>query len=82
LFLIEWFLKFKGEEKNISDDSVCHPKIHEQLLKFLKINFGISKDQIEYQWTGIMGFTVDQYPLVGEFQKNAYIGMIVMHIKI
>jgi glycine/D-amino acid oxidase-like deaminating enzyme len=65
---------FLGEEKNIEDDSVCNPKIHENLVQFLG-DLGVSPDKVEYEWTGIMGFSVDGYPIVGEFEKNAYIGM-------
>lgn len=56
------------KEQPITDDSSIEPNISEGLREYLPENFpdqcgeGV---EIEYEWTGIMGFTEDGMPLVG-----------------
>jgi glycine/D-amino acid oxidase-like deaminating enzyme len=47
---------------------------------------GISKEslKIEYNWTGIMGFTVDNSPMIGPLNDREYIvagfsGIVKVH---
>jgi len=67
-------MSVKGEEKNITDDSCYNPIVHNNILYFLEKFYSSKENLINYEWTGIMGFSVDGYPIVGEFEDNLYIG--------
>lgn len=69
----------EGAERNVMDDSVYNPLIHEKIIQFFETKFQQPrKNLIEYEWTGIMGFSVDGYPLVGEFQRDLFIGIFAL----
>jgi len=70
----------KKKEKYICDDSIIVPEISKGLCNFLPEAFpSLAKEQyvIEKEWTGIMGFTPDEYPLVGCLSSTSQIGRIV-----
>ncbi|PVH75270.1 FAD dependent oxidoreductase [Cadophora sp. DSE1049] len=51
-----------------SDDSVCNPEIQKALMEFpskYMREWG-TKTTVRYSWTGIMGYTADELPFVGE----------------
>ncbi|HZG37857.1 MAG TPA: FAD-binding oxidoreductase, partial [Nodosilinea sp.] len=51
----------------LEDDSTLEPTVSEGLRSFLGQIFPVLKTlPIEYEWTGIMGFTADDNPIVGE----------------
>lgn len=71
-------------ELGIADDSSTNPVVARYLKSFLPIHFpsmvdSEAEEQIDYHWTGIMGFTKSRDPIVGEVyvagkqQKGQYI---------
>ncbi|MGB6015119.1 MAG: FAD-binding oxidoreductase, partial [Nodosilinea sp.] len=59
--------KSPTKEIGIEDDSTVEPLVGEGLKAFLRDMFPTLRDvAIEYEWTGIMGFTADDNPLIGE----------------
>lgn len=67
-----------GEEENIDDDSVINSTISNHLKQWLiedpRIKAkNIPNIKIEYEWTGIMGFTKDKNPLIGKLKDNLFI---------
>ncbi|MBE9156183.1 FAD-binding oxidoreductase [Nodosilinea sp. LEGE 06152] len=59
--------KSPTKEIDIEDDSRLEPLVSEGLKTFLRNTFPPLRDvAIEYEWTGIMGFTADENPIVGE----------------
>jgi len=60
-------LRSPTEEIGLEDDSTLEPTVSEGLRSFLGQIFPVLKTlPIEYEWTGIMGFTADDNPIVGE----------------
>eukprot|EP01080_Neovahlkampfia_damariscottae_P003297 gene3297-5738_t len=56
------------------DDSVLNSNISMTARNFLKNFKGLENIEIEYEWTGIMGWSKDGYPLVGNLKpKNNFI---------
>lgn len=54
-------------EWNIEDDSQIEPAVSEGLRAFLPNHFEALRNvQVQGEWTGIMGFSPDDNPLVGE----------------
>ena len=65
----------KGEEPTI-DDSQTSSVVSSELRNFLVKMFPQLKNQgfsIEYEWTGIMGFTPDTLPMVGNLRGREWI---------
>ncbi len=59
--------KSPTKEFGIEDDSSLEPSVGEGLKTFLRDTFTSLRDvAIEYEWTGIMGFTADENPIIGE----------------
>ncbi|MBD1874589.1 FAD-binding oxidoreductase [Nodosilinea sp. FACHB-131] len=59
--------KSPTKEIGIEDDSTLEPLVGEGLKTFLRDTFPSLRDvAIEYEWTGIMAFTIDENPLIGE----------------
>ena len=55
------------KEVGIEDDSTLEPLVGEGLKTFLRDRFASLRDvAIDYEWSGIMGFTADENPLIGE----------------
>jgi gamma-glutamylputrescine oxidase len=56
-----------SEEWNVENDSQVEPAVSQGLRAFLPNSFeALRHVQIEQEWTGIMGFSPDDNPLVGE----------------
>lgn len=61
-----------GLERPIVDDSTIHPLVSRYLTSQLEKYFGTETwgdnptDPVVQEWTGIMGYTCDAQPLVGE----------------
>jgi glycine/D-amino acid oxidase-like deaminating enzyme len=54
-------------EENINDDTQVESHVSKGLREFLPKHFSALKQvQIEQEWTGIMGFSPDHNPLIGE----------------
>jgi len=64
----------KTKEEGIIDDSTVNPIISSALMEFLQDMLAIPKEelQIEQEWTGIMGFTLDERPLIGILPRNKF----------
>ncbi|MBW4462136.1 MAG: FAD-binding oxidoreductase [Nodosilinea sp. WJT8-NPBG4] len=63
--------KSPTKEIGIEDDSTLEPLVGEGLKAFLRDTFISLRDvAIEYEWTGIMGFTADENPLIGELPNR------------
>jgi gamma-glutamylputrescine oxidase len=59
--------KSPTQEVGIEDDSTLEPLVSDGLKAFLQDAFPSLRDvAIEYEWTGIMGFTADENPIIGE----------------
>lgn len=59
--------KSPSQEIGIEDDATLEPVVGEGLKAFLRDTFPALRDvAIEYEWTGIMGFTADDNPMIGE----------------
>jgi glycine/D-amino acid oxidase-like deaminating enzyme len=59
--------KSPTKEVGIEDDTALNPSVSEGLKTFLRETFTpLSDIAIEYEWTGIMGFTADENPIMGE----------------
>jgi len=55
------------QEVGLEDDATIEPTISQSLRTFLSNTFAALRDiKIEYEWTGIMGFTADENPLIGK----------------
>jgi glycine/D-amino acid oxidase-like deaminating enzyme len=61
-----------GLEQPVLDDSSIHPLVSKYLTTQLAIYFGADiwgdnpTDPIVQEWTGIMGYTRDKQPIVGQ----------------
>jgi glycine/D-amino acid oxidase-like deaminating enzyme len=69
------------KEKFIVDDSVVVPEISHALRQFLNDEFPEIKGEeykITHEWTGIMGWTPDELPLVGCLSELAKTDRIVL----
>lgn len=66
---MRWRAQSAGKEVAVSDDSKIDPNVSEGLRTSLLDIFPALKDEpgfhIDYEWTGIMGYTCDNYPLIG-----------------
>ncbi|QQE67492.1 oxidoreductase (plasmid) [Leptolyngbya sp. BL0902] len=63
--------KSPTKEVGIEDDTTLNPSVSEGLKAFLRDTFTPLRDiAIEYEWTGIMGFTADENPIVGELPNR------------
>lgn len=59
--------KSPTQELGIEDDATVEPVVGEGLRSFLRETFPPLREvAIDYEWTGIMGFTADENPLIGE----------------
>jgi glycine/D-amino acid oxidase-like deaminating enzyme len=68
-------LESETEEQPELDDSTIHPSISKVLRSFLNSYLDVKEPvEIEEEWTGIMGFSPDELPLVGPVpgMKNQY----------
>ncbi|HEY9877417.1 MAG TPA: FAD-binding oxidoreductase [Leptolyngbyaceae cyanobacterium] len=55
------------KEMGIEDDTTLEPMVSQGLRRFLRDAFEpLREARIEYEWTGIMGYTPDDNPLIGE----------------
>ena len=58
-------------EKEVGYSDEVNPIIHEKLESFLNEHFPTLRGRrINYRWSGIMGFAVDGYPLVGALNED------------
>ena len=70
-----------GEEKNQSNDDEINDEIGMRLRKWLREDPRIVENssgreiKVEYDWTGIMGFTMDSTPVVGELSSNLFVSI-------
>ncbi|KAG9245645.1 FAD dependent oxidoreductase [Calycina marina] len=56
-----------AEEFGISDDSTLNPQLTDYLGKCTERYFGVGDEwKVRQEWTGIMGFTGDGIPFIGE----------------
>jgi glycine/D-amino acid oxidase-like deaminating enzyme len=66
----------KGESPMI-DDSQLEPIVSKALRDFLRTNFPEAKEGndvvVEHEWTGIMGFTPDYLPMIGQLRGKQWI---------
>lgn len=67
-----WKATTVGFEVGVFDDSTCDPQISQGLESmfqeyFPKLSTHLSK---EYMWTGIMGYTCDGFPLIGQIDHS------------
>ena len=63
--------KSPTKEVGLEDDSTLEPTVSAGLKAFLRDTFIPLRDiAIEYEWTGIMGFTADENPIVGELPNR------------
>ena len=61
-----------SQEVGVEDDTMIEPNVSRSLRAFLSDNFeALSDIAIEYEWTGIMGFTPDENPLIGELPHRS-----------
>ena len=64
--------KSPTKEVGLEDDSTLEPTVSAGLKAFLRDTFTPLRDiAIEYEWTGIMGFTADENPIVGELPNRS-----------
>ena len=70
--LIGGFRKLEEDTEVGYSDHFVTPKIQNAFFEFLKSNVVHKNIEIENQWAGIMGFTHDDMPLIGEIAKNTY----------
>lgn len=62
----------ESTEIGFSDHYVT-PKIQNAFWDFLNSHLVNKNIKIKYQWAGIMGFTKDDMPLIGEVGQNVYV---------
>jgi len=56
-----------SQEVGLEDDTTIELSVSQGLRSFLREHFEALRDiKIDYEWTGIMGFTPDEQPLIGE----------------
>lgn len=56
-----------AHEWNVEDDNQIEPSVSQGLREFLPNHFEVLRHvQIQQEWTGIMGFSPDDNPLIGE----------------
>jgi glycine/D-amino acid oxidase-like deaminating enzyme len=61
-----------GLEQPVYDDSSIHPLVSKYLTKAVETYFGADtwgqdpKDPVVQEWTGIMGYTRDRQPIIGQ----------------
>ena len=64
----------EGKEVNQLDDSVINPQITQRFIEWFNTEKPFKQldepPKIEYQWTGIMGFTIDCKPIVGKLPQD------------
>jgi gamma-glutamylputrescine oxidase len=65
--------KSPTREVGTFDDSVLNKDISSALREFLGNFEGLNRVEIDYEWTGIMGFTKDGRPLIGKLKENEFI---------
>ena len=67
---MRWKAQTAGKEVAVCDDSKIDCSVSESLSSPLINLFPALKDEpdfkIDYEWTGIMGYSVDNYPLIGQ----------------
>eukprot|EP01113_Clastostelium_recurvatum_P043181 TRINITY_DN7098_c0_g1_i2.p1 TRINITY_DN7098_c0_g1~~TRINITY_DN7098_c0_g1_i2.p1 ORF type:complete len:421 (+),score=101.30 TRINITY_DN7098_c0_g1_i2:80-1342(+) len=62
-----------GKDVGVDDDTTVNEAVIKNLRQFLVDHFPPLQDvQIEYQWSGIMGFTQDHLPIVGELPSSPH----------
>lgn len=64
-----------GEEGNFNDSTI-HPRISKSLKDFMLRSWPELKEEpwwVEYEWTGVMGFTPDEQPLIGNLRGREWI---------
>ena len=63
-------------ESEVGYDETLHPEIQANMLRFLRRFKGLEQVDIQTQWSGIMGFSSDGLPLIGEVpgQQNLLLG--------
>lgn len=69
-------LSAENGEEGVYDDSKINENVSKSLKSFLLEAWPQLKDEtwwIEYEWTGIMGFTKDDNPLIGRLRGNEWI---------
>ena len=61
-----------------ADDSTLSDAVGEHLRSFLHSHFpSIAHAEIEAEWTGVLGFTADGFPLVGGLEVEGRDGVLV-----
>jgi len=64
-----WRASTPGREVGVCDDSTVDPQVSEGLRSSLPHLFPLLKAEsnfkIDYEWTGIMGYSCDNWPLIG-----------------
>lgn len=61
-------------EKEVGFSDEINPIIDKKLKEFLQIHFPILRDvNIDYRWSGLMGFSTDGYPMVGSLPEEPQI---------
>jgi glycine/D-amino acid oxidase-like deaminating enzyme len=71
---MRWRAETVGQEVGVFDDSTIDPKVSDGLQGALPELFPMLKDEpnfkIDYEWTGIMGYSGDNWPLIGKISSN------------
>jgi len=63
------------ENEEFSSEFMVNEKIKSHLLAYLKHHFGIDHNQIEHEWTGIMGVSKSKNALVKRLNSNLICGV-------
>ena len=60
-------LRLNLEERGIEDDSQVNPDLSDRMRwrLFRTLNLSPTQYTVTHEWTGIMGFTPDEEPIVG-----------------
>ena len=63
-----------GGEHGVMDDTTLNPHVSAALRDGVGQHFALQPHQwrVTHEWTGIMGFTPDEQPLVGRLHGNCY----------
>lgn len=58
-------------EKEVGFSDEVNPIIHQKLVEFLNKHFPLLRGKkIDYQWSGVMGFAADGYPMIGSLTED------------
>lgn len=71
---MRWRAQTAGKEVGVCDDSTIDETVSECLKTSLIEIFPLLKNEpnfkIDYEWTGVMGYSCDNYPLIGQVEAG------------